>query len=99
MAVQYRKKPVVIEAEQIKPTNVEDVATWCDGEVIIQAVEMDGIVVTYYGIDIPTLEGTMRGNSGDFVIQGVEGEFYPCKKDIFEKTYERVGLRLSGDDS
>lgn len=37
---------------------------------------------------VETLEGTMRGSAGDYLIQGVNGEYYPCKPDIFEKTYE-----------
>lgn len=41
-------------------------------------------------IDIETLEGTMHGNIGDWIITGVHGEQYPCKPDIFEKTYEPV---------
>lgn len=40
---------------------------------------------------IPTLEGEMRAEQGDWVIKGVKGEFYPCKPDIFEQTHERVG--------
>ena len=42
-------------------------------------------------IEIDTLEGTMRANLGDIIIKGVQGEFYPCKPDIFEQTYEKVG--------
>ena len=41
-------------------------------------------------LEIETLEGVMRANSGDYIIRGVNGEFYPCKPDIFEKTYEEV---------
>lgn len=40
--------------------------------------------------DLETLEGTMRANKGDYIIQGVKGEIYPCKADIFEMTYEKV---------
>ena len=41
-------------------------------------------------IEIPTLEGTMTATVGDWIIKGVAGEFYPCKPDIFEKTYESI---------
>lgn len=41
-------------------------------------------------VEIQTLEGTMRADPGDWIITGVNGEQYPCKPDIFEKTYERV---------
>ncbi|SJQ21629.1 Uncharacterised protein [Clostridioides difficile] len=43
--------------------------------------------------DLETLEGTMRANKGDYIIQGVKGEIYPCKADIFEMTYEKVEYR------
>lgn len=75
----YRKKPVVIEAmELLHDTNSQkEIAMWCGGDLAL-----DG------GVAIKTLEGTMIANIGDFVIKGVNGEFYPCKPDIFEKTYE-----------
>jgi hypothetical protein len=46
------------------------------------------VFLTNGEINIPTLEGTMKANKDDMIIQGVNGEFYPCKQDIFEKTYE-----------
>ena len=67
----YRKKPVVVEAEQWFPgKNIEGV--FGDGD-------------RHY---IVTLEGMVRVSSGDYIITGVNGEKYPCKPDIFEKTYE-----------
>lgn len=42
------------------------------------------------GVYIPTLEGNMKANIGDYIIKGINGEFYPCKPDIFDKTYEKV---------
>lgn len=83
---QYRKKPVVIEAVQ-----------W-DGDAglanrfIGESYEKDW---WYTGkkdgsIIIPTLEGEHECRVGDFIIKGVKGEFYPCKPDIFEMTYEKV---------
>ena len=42
------------------------------------------------GFCIPTLEGNMKANIGDYIIKGINGEFYPCKPDIFDKTYEKV---------
>lgn len=86
----YRKKPVVIEAIQFDPLDVH------------RCQLPDGVIVTrrlggednyaYHGIEfgIETLEGTMRVVKGDWVIKGVNGEYYPCKPDIFEKTYEIV---------
>lgn len=82
----YRKKPVVIEAIQFVD-NAERIAEICefaDKEVRVSYKHP----VPY--IEIETLEGTMRALPGDFIIKGVKGEFYPCKPDIFEETYERV---------
>lgn len=52
--------------------------------VVIEAYQTDK------EIDIPTLEGTMHASVGDYIITGVNGEIYPCKPDIFDKTYERA---------
>lgn len=49
-----------------------------------------GSTVKVIGLKIKTLEGDMRAEKGDWIIKGVNGEFYPCKPDIFEKTYEKV---------
>lgn len=57
---------------------------------IKDAYEKGGWIFRYDGISIPTLEGTMNANVDDIVIRGVNGEFYPCKPDIFEKTYDQV---------
>lgn len=77
----FRKKPVVIEAVQWTGDNFADVAKLGDN------------IMGPYGrelahLEIPTLEGRMVANLGDWVIRGVNGEVYPCKPDIFEKTYE-----------
>ena len=88
----FRKRPVVIEAMQVTPENVAEVAAWCGGRVFREAKASDPTDV-YVALDIPTLEGVMRAQTyhgGDFVIRGVSGEFYPCKPDIFALTYERV---------
>jgi len=85
--MKYRKKPVVIEAilvhELGHPQDILDfIGTHsCTVEIrdnVIQCVK------------IRTLEGTMRADIGDWIIKGVKGEFYPCKPDIFEATYEPV---------
>ena len=85
MEERYRKKPVVIEArrcyESEDPTRL---AIWCGGNVCGV-----GAVGEKMWIEIPTLEGVMRANYGDWIIKGVKGEFYPCKPDIFEATYEK----------
>ena len=92
--LQYRKKPVKIEAMLFHgdETVVAEVARWCGGRVRSEAKASDHTDVAYW-IEIPTLEGVMTASRGDYVIKGVQGEFYPCKPDIFESTYERVGMR------
>lgn len=82
--MQYRKKPVVIEA--VKYSDIEtayEIQEW---------LAAHSIVIAYDGpcILIPTLEGMMKASIGDYVIKGIQGEFYPCKPDIFEATYEAV---------
>lgn len=85
----YRKKPIVIEAVRWTGDNWNAVIYFCgkavrgDQETLVQ----DG---TRMPVFIKTLEGEMRAELGDWIIKGVNGEFYPCKPDIFEKTYEYV---------
>ena len=85
MAKKFRKKPVVIEAIQLTKENVVEVLSFCNSSGNIVASNEDEM-----GISILTLEGTMTANTGDYIIKGVKGEFYPCKPDIFEQTYEEV---------
>ena len=79
MINRYRKKPVVIEAMELKESTSSqaECIAWCGGRK-----GLDG------GVLIDTLEGVMRASTGDYIIKGVNGEFYPCKHDIFKKTYE-----------
>jgi hypothetical protein len=77
----YRKKPVVIEAMVLELNNAIDVSLWCGGEAHFIGPAIPAVFIR-------TLEGTMRADVGDFIIKGVQGEFYPCKPDIFEATYE-----------
>ena len=82
----FRKKPVVIEA--FKWTGDEyqlDDPSW-----ICEAIERGDVTINFPHLHIETLEGTMTADAGDYVIQGVKGEIYPCKPDIFEATYEAV---------
>lgn len=85
----YRKKPVVIEAVEVLITNLSDAARWCDGKRMEEAKASDHADVARW-IVIPTLEGNMKAQMGDYIIKGVQGEFYPCKPDIFKATYEEV---------
>lgn len=85
----FRKKPVVIEAVRFDRSNGSTVAKWCGGRNQFEAKASDPTDVAEW-IDIPTLEGVMRADLGDWIIRGVAGEFYPCRNDIFEATYEAV---------
>lgn len=85
--MQYRKKPVVIEAIQFLGTpesaaNLFEVFNIPDAKFVPNPSFLTGV------INIPTLEGVMTASNGDWIIKGVNGEFYPCKPDIFEKTYD-----------
>jgi hypothetical protein len=83
----YRKKPVVIEAEQWWPgKEIEGVIQRPARDVPSRAGGIAFTVPPHYAIE--TLEGEMTVNPGDWVITGVKGERYPCKPDIFETTYE-----------
>lgn len=77
----YRKKPVVIEAVQLTKANLSDVSL---------LVKDSEVSFCPYELRIPTLEGTMIGGVGDWVIKGIEGEFYPCKNSVFVNSYEEV---------
>lgn len=79
MIKKYRKKPAIIEAIQLTGKNLSEIDNF-----------MGGIVENKGAIVIHTLEGDMEASIGDYIIKGVNGEFYPCKPDIFDKTYEEI---------
>lgn len=84
--MKFRKKPVVIEAMQFVYDNGFQIIQW--------ATKNNVTIVWQRGsgdtLSIPTLEGDHQAKLGDWIIKGVRGEFYPCKPDIFEATYEPV---------
>lgn len=82
---QYRKKPVVIEAYCFNQVRDNFRPDWFQ-----DAVTENKIITFKDHAAIPTLEGLMRADLGDWIIKGVKGEFYPCKPDIFAATYEAV---------
>lgn len=101
----YRKRPVTIEARQLigETSAWMDVYQWIETNTLGSFEPMDVIEgktqppASGVSIDprdgrliIATLEGCHHANPGDWIIRGVAGEFYPCKSDIFEATYERV---------
>jgi hypothetical protein len=87
----FRKKPVVIEAFKWTGdrTQTED-PIWMIDAIKKDVVFFKGNLSEDVKLCIRTLEGVMTADRGDYIIQGVEGELYPCKPDIFEKTYESV---------
>lgn len=80
----YQKKPVVIEARELTIHTIGEIQTWCGSTQTWSKPPMRAIS----GILVPTLESPHEASFGDFIIKGVEGEFYPCKPNIFHKTYE-----------
>lgn len=83
----FKKKPVIIEAIHFidnKPETIARIGKFMGG--CCTSDSMEG-----FFIQIDTLEGTMKAGIGDWIIKGVNGEFYPCKDEIFQKTYEFVG--------
>ena len=82
----FRKKPVVIDAVQWTGVNHLITSTFMAGS----GATLDYTESALGEIIIPTLEGEMRATAGDYIIKGIEGEIYPCKPEIFEKTYEVI---------
>lgn len=91
----YRKRPAVVDARQfVDEYTGSHIVEWINsfgGSSSYHAHLMDGKQIAHPDpfIKIKTLEGVMIANLGDWVIQGVEGEFYPCKDTIFKSTYKR----------
>ena len=88
MIKRYRKKPIEIEAIQFTRDNVEEIKEFTEGNAFNFRTERSINGKSYCEIKI--LEGTMTATEGDYIIKGVTGAFYPCKPDVFEKTYELV---------
>ena len=79
----FKKKPVVIEAIQFTG-NFDEIEKSVGGDAELR----DGKLV------VATLEGPLNASLDDWIIKGIKGEFYPCKPDIFDATYERVGEKM-----
>ena len=76
----YKKKPVVVSAVKWDGSNLKEVMDFMNGKGMIK----NNVLI------IPTLEGAMAAEVGSYIIKGVKGEYYPCRGDIFEDTYEEV---------
>lgn len=77
--MKYVKKPIIIESVQFDGYNTQEIKDFCGDKCMIGFLDK---------IIIYTLEGTMEAKIGDYIIKGIKGEFYPCKPDIFEETYD-----------
>ncbi len=86
--MQYVKKPIPVEAIQLplsQPT-LHGYHEWSQSAP--EWLHNHDIWVNEDGLTVPTLEGNMNCHWGDYIVQGVRGEIYPCRRDIFEETYE-----------
>lgn len=81
----YRKKPVVISAVQWTGENRPEIFDFCSLCYFSTGLKTKELILR-----IKTLEGVMQASKGDYIIKGVDGEFYPCKEEIFKQTYEIV---------
>ena len=95
----YRKKPVEIEAIKLGWDTWNEICEFIEKDSFGGGVYLDettleelpeGKTSNVMGLKIKTLEGVMLAKQGDYIIKGVNNEFYPCKPDIFAKTYEKV---------
>lgn len=84
--MKFRKRPVVIEAMQFTNENKDRVFNWIDGTRHYPGFDENNNPI----LKLQTLEGLMTASLGDWIIKGVVNEFYPCKPDVFEMTYEPV---------
>lgn len=98
--MKFRKKPVVIDAIQYDGRNGEMLCQWSDG-VVVESPVLEPSACNPGGsyVQIKTMEGTMVGNVMDWIIRGVQGEYYPCKPDVFSATYEPAGRQSSSPRS
>ncbi len=101
MIKKYRKKPIVVEAVKLtgEDSNIREVVEFLNNKSKLSVdknFETRDRFSTYCdmvrrdGMKIATKEGVMTADIGDFIIKGIEGEFYPCKPEIFKKTYKEI---------
>ncbi len=84
----FRKKPVVIEAVRVAPDAAPALRALAEGSPTTLVPYMHGPGGSLGYVEVQTLEGTMIGQQGDWIIRGVAGELYPCQDSIFRATYE-----------
>ena len=87
-----RKKPIILEARELSEKTELEVRLWAGHDVVYPSPVLEPTDDNPSGVywQVKTLEGVMTCVSGDFIIRGVKGEFYPCRRDIFLETYDIV---------
>ena len=89
--MKYKKKPIIIDAIQFNGLNLEEIKEFVGDKLVYDIIDTAwqvGKGRPHILMKIKTLEGDMNVSEMDYIIKGVNGEFYPCKPDIFNKTYE-----------
>lgn len=87
----YRKKPIIIEALQLRWDTWGEICHFVGvGKMSDEKPHGEMRKECAIGLDIPTPEGVLHADENDWIIKGIKGEFYPCKPDIFEATYEKL---------
>lgn len=84
----YRKKPIIVEAIQFTRQNQTKCKQFTQGK--LRDIKIPRCVNGVMTGIVDTLEGQYRATENDYIIKGIKGEFYPCKPDIFHKTYEKI---------
>lgn len=98
IAKQFRKKSIVIEAIEFDGTMpaVDAICAWARQYWVGKQIPAFSTMLvldyenTVLALEVPTIEGRVKAQRGDYIIKGIQGEIYPCKRDIFEQTYEAV---------
>ena len=88
--MKFRKKPVVIEAIQWDGKNLDEVMIFCNGDASYELMARGASELVIATLEDGESTARHVASVGDFIIKGVAGEFYPCKPDIFEQTYEKA---------
>lgn len=98
--MKYKKKPIIIDAIQFDGSNLEEIKEFVGKNLIYSIIDSAwqvGKGIPHILMEIKTLEGNMKVSKNDYIIKGINGEFYPCKHDIFNKSY--IELTESEDTS
>ena len=91
--MKYKKKPIIIDAVQFNGLNLEEIKEFVGDKLVYDIIDTAwqvGKGRPHILMKIKTLEGDMNVSEKDYIISGINGEFYPCKPDIFYRTYEEV---------